>query len=157
MPRVADLPVPVGAMVSIALGRGSGASIAGEVVGFDEDLTIVMPLGSTAGIRRGDQVTAEQSSAFVRVGESLLGRVLDGLGEPIDGKGPLFDTVARPLHPRPLDPLDRPLIDKPLATGVLALDALLSVGCGHAWACLPHPVWARARCWARWRGTPRRT
>ncbi len=108
--RVADLPVPVGAMVSVAVGRGSEAAIAGQVIGFDQQMTLVMPLGTTAGIRRGDKVTAQQTSAFVRVGDSLLGRVLDGLGRPIDGKGPLFDTVPRPGLPaaRPAGPpLDR--------------------------------------------------
>ncbi|MCX5661139.1 MAG: FliI/YscN family ATPase [Planctomycetota bacterium] len=129
--RVADLPVPVGAMVRIDSNRGTGPRIAGEVVAFDKDVTIVMPMGTTAGVRRGDGVTAEQNSAFVRVGRSLLGRVLDGMGRPIDNKGPLLDTVPRPLHPGPVDPMDRPLIDQPLATGVRAIDSLLSVGLGQ--------------------------
>ncbi|MEX0776176.1 MAG: FliI/YscN family ATPase [Phycisphaeraceae bacterium] len=137
--RVADLPVPIGAMVRIRSNvqrsqsnvTGGGTSVDGEVVGFDRDQTIVMTLGDTAGIRAGDRVVAQQYARLVRVGDSLLGRVLDGMGRPIDGKGPVPDTVPRPLCPEPIDPLDRPLIDVPMATGVRAIDALMSVGRGQ--------------------------
>jgi FliI/YscN family ATPase len=128
--RVVDLPIPIGASVTILSGRGKG-QVRGEVVGFDEDQTIVMPFGTVAGIGRGDKVIGEQHRQFVRVGQSLLGRVLNGQGEPMDGKGPIPDTVPRPLHPDPVDPMDRPLIDTPLATGVRAVDSLLSVGLGQ--------------------------
>ncbi len=128
---VADLPVPVGSMVYVERRLGQGLALVGEVVGFDEDQTIVMPLGTTSGVRRGDRVVAEQYAQTVRVGWSMLGRVLDGLGRPIDGQGPVVDTVPRALWPDPVDPLDRPLIDTPLATGVRAIDALLTVGRGQ--------------------------
>jgi flagellum-specific ATP synthase len=128
--RVSDLPIPIGAGVTILSGRGQG-QVRGEVVGFDHDQTIVMPFGPVAGIGRGDKVIAEQYTQFVRVGQALLGRVLNGLGEPMDGKGPISDTVPRPLHPEPVDPMDRPLIDVPLATGVRAVDSLLTVGLGQ--------------------------
>ena len=129
--RVADLAAPVGAMTRIRPRRGSGAPIDGEVVGFEGDQTIVMPFSATQGIRRGDRVVARQFSQTVAVGDSLLGRVLDGLGRPIDGRGPLLDTTVRPLQPPPIDPMDRPLIDQPLATGVRAIDALMSIGRGQ--------------------------
>lgn len=103
----------------------------GEVVGFDADQTVVMPLGSMAGIRRGDQVIATQHMQHVRVGRSLLGRVIDGMGRPMDGKGPLQDTCVRPLVRGPIDPLDRPLIDEPLATGVRTIDSLIPIGRGQ--------------------------
>jgi flagellum-specific ATP synthase len=105
--------------------------VIGEVVGFEKQQTIVMPLGATTGIQCGDRVVAEQCVQTVNVGSALLGRVLDGLGRPIDDKGPLRDTVRRPLTPRTIDPLDRPLIDEPLATGVRAIDAMCSVGRGQ--------------------------
>jgi flagellum-specific ATP synthase len=127
--RVADLPVPVGATVEVQ--RQHHESLVGEVVGFDEQETIVMPLGPTSGVRRGDRVSARQHGQFVRVGETLLGRVLDGRGAPIDGRGPLVDTRVRPLQPEPVEALDRPLIDQPLATGVRAVDALISLGRGQ--------------------------
>ena len=127
--HVADLPVPIGASVNIE--RDGGPRIAGEVVGFDAHQTIVMPFGTTAGIRRGHQVAAKQHSQYVRVGETLLGRVLNGMGEPIDGRGPLVDTNVRPLNPDPVDALDRPPIDQPLATGVRCVDSIISIGRGQ--------------------------
>lgn len=129
--RVVDLAAPIGATVRIQPGRGLAAPVDGEVVGFDNDQTIVMPFSSTRGIRRGNRVTARQFSQSVAVGESLLGRVLDGLGRPIDGRGPLAATTTRLLHPTPLDPMDRPPIDQPLATGVRAVDAMISIGRGQ--------------------------
>ncbi|HEX7010488.1 MAG TPA: FliI/YscN family ATPase [Phycisphaeraceae bacterium] len=154
--HVADLPVPVGAMVrieprAVAIGVDSprlapsadanraaagslsdaNASLYGEVVGFAGQETIVMPLGPVTGISQGDRVTALEHAPYVRVGRSLLGRVIDGLGRPIDGAGPLTETVHRPLYPDPVDPLDRPLIREPLATGVRAVDAMVSIGRGQ--------------------------
>ncbi len=128
---VADLPVPVGSMVSVITRNRECQNLAGEVVGFDQHQTVVMPLGSTEGVRRGDEVVAGQFSQMVSVGRSLLGRVLDGLGRPIDDRGPLTETTSRPLMPDPVDPMDRPPIDTPLATGVRAIDALISVGRGQ--------------------------
>ena len=128
---VADLPVPVGSMVRVQGRLIGGPELVGEVVGFDQHQTVVMPLGSTDGVRRGDHVIADQFAQSVRVGRSLLGRVVDGLGRPIDGKGPLMDTAWRPLDPDPVDPMNRPLIDQALATGVRAIDALISVGRGQ--------------------------
>ncbi len=130
--RVADLPAPVGASVRIESGGGVRKSILeGEVVGFDREHAIVMPLGSMAGVSRGDRVKAGHFQQFVRAGESMLGRVVDAMCRPMDGKGPLVDTVPRPLNPPPVDAMDRPSIDQPLATGVRAIDALLSVGQGQ--------------------------
>lgn len=132
--RVATLPAPIGAMVEIFPRSGNhtaAQAIPGEVVGFDGRETVVMPLGSASGIGRGDHVVALHNTSQVRVGPTLLGRVLNGMGEPIDGQGPLHDTLPTPLHPTPVDPLDRPLIDEPLATGVRALDAMTPLGRGQ--------------------------
>ncbi len=129
--RVAAMPVPVGTQVRIDAGRGRGRPVAAEVVGFDSNEAVIMPLQSLAGVGPGDTVTAGQHAQSVRVGSSLLGRVLNGLGQPIDGLGPLRDTTTRPLHPEPVEPLDRPLIDTPLATGVRAVDAMATLGRGQ--------------------------
>ncbi len=132
--RVADLPVPIGAMVRILSPRGvpgNDTELRGEVVAFQGDHTVVMPFGSLHGVRRGDWVVADQFSQLVRVGDTMLGRVLNAMGQPIDNGPPLIDTVVRPLHPKPIDPLDRALIDEPLATGVRAIDALISLGRGQ--------------------------
>ncbi len=129
--NVIDLPVPIGAMVRIISKRDGRAAIEGEVVGFDNMQTVVMPLGRTGGIGRGDHVIAMQHAQLVRCGDSLLGRILDGRGEPIDGGGPMTDTLCRPLYPQPVDPLDRPLIDQPLAVGIRAVDAMCTLGRGQ--------------------------
>lgn len=129
--RVAALPVPIGTHVQIATRRGRGHALDGEVVGIEGDTAVVMALGPLAGVGPGDRVTAGQHTQQVRVGDALLGRVVDGLGRPIDGKGPLRDTVPRPLHPKQVDPLTRPLIDLPLATGVRAVDGLTTLGKGQ--------------------------
>ncbi|MEM9883540.1 MAG: FliI/YscN family ATPase [Planctomycetota bacterium] len=127
--RVARLPAPVGAGVQVR--RRGGDAVPGEVVGFEGHETVVMPLGSAAGVGRGDTVVALHRAATVPVGDTLLGRVLDGLGRPIDGKGPLRDTTPRNIQSKPIDPLDRPLIDEPLATGVRAIDAMTPLGRGQ--------------------------
>ena len=131
--HVADLPVPIGADVTIhpAARNRSGGTIDAEVVGFDQDQTIVMPFGATQGVRRGDWVIAGQAAQTVRVGPGLLGRVLNGFGRPIDQQGPLPQTVQRPLYAPPIDPMTRPLIQTPLATGVRAIDALATIGRGQ--------------------------
>lgn len=125
---VSDLSLPVGAMVRVG---GRQGHVCGEVVGFDDDQTLVMLLGDTTGIRRGDRVVSAQATQVAEVGEQLLGRVVNGLGRPIDGRGPLRETVARALSPRPLDPMERVSIDQPLGTGVRAIDAMLTVGRGQ--------------------------
>ena len=143
--RVADLPAPVGAMVRITpraavhqmpthaddAPAGADSGVDGEVVGFEQDETVVMPLGAIQGIRRGDQVTATDHQQQVRVGDALLGRVLDAMGRPIDAQGAVPDTAPRALKPEPVDPMNRPLIEQPLATGVRAIDALTPIGRGQ--------------------------
>jgi flagellum-specific ATP synthase len=126
--HVADLNLPIGAVVSM---EAQAASIEGEVVGFDTDRVIVAPLGPTRGVRRGDRVTAVASAALARVGPGLLGRVVNGRGDPIDGRGPLVNTVRRPLRPGPIPALDRRPVSRALSTGVRAIDAMLPVGHGQ--------------------------
>lgn len=132
--HVASLPAPMGATVRVLHRADHGqeaTGVLGEVVGFEGRQSVVMPLGSAAGIGRGDRVVALHNTQHIRVGDLLLGRVLNGLGEPIDGGGPIPDTVPRSLNPRPVDPLDRPLIDEPIATGVRAIDAMTPLGLGQ--------------------------
>jgi FliI/YscN family ATPase len=129
--RVSDLPAPVGAHVRLHTRRGRGPLVDGEVVGLDADDAIVMPLGGTTGISQGDAVVAARHEQTVQAGWSLLGRVVDGMGRPMDGKGAVLDTEPRPVEPTPLDPLEREPVEEPLATGVRAVDAMLSVGRGQ--------------------------
>lgn len=124
---VADFPAPLGAVVEID--RGSHLPLEGEVIGFQQDRTLVCPLGDLAGIRRGQRVRLLQNRASVRVGESLLGRVVDGRGHPLDSAGRCLLRRVQPLHGTLINPIDRPRIDMPLATGVRSIDVCLT--CGH--------------------------
>ncbi len=102
-----------------------------EVVGFRGSEVILMPYGDAGDVAMGAEVTSTGAAMTVRVGEALLGRVLDGLGEPIDGKGPIEGTCDYPLAAHPPDPLRRQRVVQPLATGVRALDGLLAIGEGQ--------------------------
>lgn len=125
---VEDCPAPTGTIVRVRSGHQSRL---GEVVGFDGRHAMVMMFGATTGIRAGDRVTTVESSPTVPVGRSLLGRVLNGLGQPIDGKGALRDTHPQLLHPAPIAPLRRRPITRALPTGVRAVDLLTTVGRGQ--------------------------
>lgn len=139
---VDDLPLPVGSLVEIGDGGrgpepagagpgGGGREVLGEVVGFTREHAVVMPLGETAGIRVGDRVVGRTAGRTVGVGASLLGRVVDGLGRPIDGKGPLRDTIVRPVSPPPLPAMGRRRISRALYTGVRSLDLFVTLGRGQ--------------------------
>lgn len=105
--------------------------LAVEVVGFREGRLLSVPLGGTTGIRAGDRVVARGATALLPVGEELLGRVVDGLGRPLDNLGPLNASSRYPLYPAPLNPLARDPIVAPLGTGVRAIDAMLTCGRGQ--------------------------
>jgi flagellum-specific ATP synthase len=126
---VADFPAPLGASCTIA--QESGAAIWAEVVGFRDAETLLLPDGDLAGVRRGNRVSLLRSSPGIRVGERLLGRVLDGRGRFIDD-GPLPALPHRALlQADRTSPLRRPRIDTPLGTGIRAVDALLTCGKGQ--------------------------
>ncbi|OIQ12521.1 flagellar protein export ATPase FliI [Neomoorella thermoacetica] len=109
--------------------NGSGPIVA-EVVGFREEVTLLMPLGELEGIGPGCRVIATGRGHYIRVGEELLGRVLDGLGRSLDGTV-LVSGDPQPVNNRPPNPLSRRRIKEVLATGVKAIDALLTCGCGQ--------------------------
>ena len=90
-----------------------------------------MPIGEMRGIGPGCEVVSAQKTLQVQVGPELLGRVLDGLGEPIDGKGPLLCKKEYPLHADPPSPLERPRIQDSLYVGVRAIDGLITLGDGQ--------------------------
>jgi FliI/YscN family ATPase len=126
---VDDLPAAVGSLVSI---RSPGLAPApGEVVGFAGPRSIVMMLGQGLGIRPGDRVRVEQREQVVRVSESMLGRVVNGLGAPIDGKGALRGGAPRTLSPEPRGALSRARVDRPIRTGVRAIDLMTPLGKGQ--------------------------
>lgn len=102
-----------------------------EVVGFRGNEVILMPLGDIHDVAMGAEVISTSTALTVRVSDKLLGRVLDGLGEPADGKGQIEDSVERAVMARPPDPMKRRRVLQPLMTGVRAIDGLLTVGEGQ--------------------------
>ena len=103
-----------------------------EVVGFRGEEVVLMPLGDLAGVGPDAVVSPTGIPLSIRVGEGVLGRVLDGLGEPMDGKGPLAGPCEPYAVDRPApDPLSRKRIEKSLAFGVRAIDGFLTIGEGQ--------------------------
>lgn len=109
----------------------SSRSIKAEVVGVRGNTSVLMPLEETVGLRSGCLVKRSALPLTVRVGEQLLGRVIDANGRPLDMKGPLVLPHDQPVHREPPSPLERRMIDTPLPTGVRAIDAFLTLGRGQ--------------------------
>lgn len=126
---VERLPAPVGAACVIQL--RNGARLDAEVIGFEAGRTVLMPLGDADGVMAGNSVFVRSRGQRVGVGETLLGRVIDACGRPIDGKGPLSTVSHRPIRSPAPGALDRRRIDAPLGTGIRAIDSLLTVGLGQ--------------------------
>jgi FliI/YscN family ATPase len=110
---------------------GDGHRLQAEVVGFRDGALVTVPLGDTAGIRPGDRIVARGASLRVPAGPALLGRIIDGLGHPIDGEGPLISPQMAPLRPRSLNPLDRDTVRQAIGSGVRVIDGLLTLGRGQ--------------------------
>lgn len=102
-----------------------------EVVGFASDHILLMPTGELRGVMPHARVRPIGKGSHVPVGDELLGRVIDGAGQPLDGRGPLRCTEHRPLNAAPINPLLRRPIREPLDVGVRAINALLTVGQGQ--------------------------
>jgi FliI/YscN family ATPase len=109
---------------------GSGALLS-EVVGFRDQRTLLMPLGEMRGIQPGSPIYPQRTVFRCPVGPALLGRVLDGLGRPIDSLGPLDVAQTVPTYNDAPHPLHRQPISEPLVTGARAIDGLLTCGKGQ--------------------------
>ncbi len=121
--------VPVGDCC--ALVSADGERRVAVVVGFREGEVLLQPIGRCDGIRAGDQVVALGHALAVPVGPGLVGRVIDGVGNPIDGKGPIPGKARRGILAEPPPALGRRPIDQVLETGITAIDALFTVGKGQ--------------------------
>lgn len=133
---VQDLPMPVGSLVAVGdKGRhgmpGERSPTLGEIVGFEGPSAIVMMLSGASGIRAGDRVVGLHATQTVGVSSAMLGRVVDGLGRPIDGRGPIHGPWPRALDPEPMSPLLRARITEPMHTGVRAIDLFTTLGRGQ--------------------------
>ena len=109
----------------------SGRTIRVQVVGFRDGRILSMPLEETDGLRLGDTILARPHAAKVAVGPQLLGRVLDGFGQPMDGKPPIEATAAYELYRNPESPLERAHITEALVTGIRVIDGMLPCGKGQ--------------------------
>ena len=125
---VDDFPAPVGSACRIFRG---GSEVEGRVVGFSGRTTLVMPMGAIAGLCRGDRVEFSHADQAISAGGGLLGRVIDSHGRPIDGRGPMAVEARVQMWPAARNAMERRRIDEPLATGVRAIDGLLTVGRGQ--------------------------
>lgn len=121
---------PVGAKALIRSVDGEGTTQA-EVVGFQDHRIFLMPLEGILGIGPGSLIRVESGETRVPAGPALLGRVLDGLGRPIDEKGPVRAETTVPLYRKPMNPLDRAPIRRPLDVGIRSLNGLLTCGEGQ--------------------------
>lgn len=121
---------PVGDVCDI-YARSSCTAVKAEVVGFKGRQVLLMPLGEMRGIQPGSMIVYRGEKARIRVTSGLLGRVLDGLGLPLDDQGPLPTGATYPLYAEPLNPLLKNRITTPLDLGVRAINGLLTCGQGQ--------------------------
>jgi FliI/YscN family ATPase len=124
-----DLALPMGALCRIT-SLGGKTSMA-EVIGFDDDRTLLMALSSISGVARGDRIENVSAAPRIWCSDQLLGRVLTGFGEPMDNKGPLLLSESRRIDGRGVTPLQRENIRKPISTSVRAIDGLHTCGLGQ--------------------------
>lgn len=137
--RVTEL---VGMVVQATCPRGSvgdlctievegGNPIRAEVMGFREGKMLLMPLDATTGVAVGSRVTLGNKALTIPVGPGLLGRIIDGMGRPIDGKGPIQATSYKSVYNLSPEPMSRMMISTPFSTGIRSIDGLLTIGLGQ--------------------------
>jgi len=108
-----------------------GRKILAEIIGFKDDRVVLMPYEDNEGIAPGSQVKNVIMGNNVRVSDKLLGRVLDGLGNPIDGLGPIEDYELKNVYNSPPEPMQRQMIKDYMATGIKAIDTMMTMGSGQ--------------------------
>jgi flagellum-specific ATP synthase len=120
---------PVGTVCNIHVaGRDS---LQAEIVGIDPQRVVLMPYGPVHGVLVGDSITAHSGAAKALVGDALLGRAVNALGQPIDGGGSVAAHAARPLYGARISPLDRLSRTAAVETGIKAIDGALTLGVGQ--------------------------
>lgn len=122
--------VSVGSLCAIH-SRKHKEPVDAQVVGFRDNRTLLMPMGDIIGIEPGSLIEAKEDSPTFNVTPALLGRVIDGTGKPLDGKGPVPMGRNYPLMGTPLNPLDRERITRPLDIGIRAVNGLLTIAKGQ--------------------------
>lgn len=123
--------------LNVSVGRqcevitGDGRRIEAEVVGFAGDNVFLMPVKRVEGLQPGARVVPVASQMGMRIGPQLLGRVINGIGQPLDSKGPLIGDETLDFNPHEINPLQRHPISEPLDVGIRAINALITVGRGQ--------------------------
>lgn len=125
--------VPQVKMGEVVMIKREGEPLIAQVVGFTKEEVYLSPLGEMSGIGPSSEVIPMRLPLHIKVGDGLLGRVLDGLGNPLDEDemGPLETTETYSVLNEPPDPLQRKMIDKPLSVGVRCIDGALTTGEGQ--------------------------
>ncbi len=111
--------------------ESNGSLVDAEVVGFDEDGIVLMPLGTLDGIKSSSLVKSTDKGLSVPVSRNMLGRVVNALGRPIDFKGAIDIEKTYPIYPKPILPFEREIIKEPITLGIKAIDGLLTIGKGQ--------------------------
>jgi flagellum-specific ATP synthase len=122
--------VSIGQVCSISSER-TNQKIEAQVIGFRENTVLLMALNSVHLIHPGCKVVSKRNSNEVPYGDSLLGRIIDGMGRPLDGKGPLVAPVRDGLFAEPPNPLARTLIKSPFTSGIKSIDSFIPMGTGQ--------------------------
>lgn len=125
------LPLPVGSLCRILTGGLSDRTVLAEVIGFQGERTLLMSLSNVAGVSRGDRIELVTASPRIWCGAGLLGRVINGLGEPTDNLGPIPRGESRRIDAKAVMPLERVNIREPITTSVRAIDGLHTCGRGQ--------------------------
>jgi flagellum-specific ATP synthase len=127
--EAAELPLPVGSLCRVHSFGGKQAIA--EVIGFRREHTLLMPLSPLTGVSRGDRIENVASGARVTCGQGLLGRVLNGFGQPMDGRGAVPSMESRRIDTGSMSALSRQNISEPISTSIRAIDGLLTCGLGQ--------------------------
>lgn len=127
--QAVGLPVPVGSLCEIV--DSCGRVVPAEVIGFRQNVTLLMPMAEAGGLSKGQRIRHITSFQKVGVGPALLGRVLDGMGVPCDDGPAISADSYYPLHRPAPDAVARPRVDTPMSVGLRSINALLTPGCGQ--------------------------
>ncbi|MBF0224204.1 MAG: FliI/YscN family ATPase [Desulfobacterales bacterium] len=111
--------------------KENGSTIMSEVVGFNEDRVLLMPYGDTRGIKPGTKIWLIDKMPKAFVGDNFLGRVVDGMGNPIDDLGPIIPSAQYNLYGKPINPLQRESITELMDVGVAAINIMIPLGKGQ--------------------------
>jgi len=121
----------LGSICNIHVNNGINQKIKAEVAGFKGDRALLVPLEEIRGIGPGNLVSTWKDRGLIPVGNELLGRIVDGLGNPIDGRGPIYSDIEYPVYAEPMNPLLRKRISTPIDIGVRSINGLLTIGYGQ--------------------------